>query len=173
MVKNFVDMVDEMAHGRKVRMDGVIMGGPPVDNVALDQEGERTLYRLAVICAIIGVTIAYFCLHSLRLTMFVFWIAALSAGVALAVVSLTGGTCDSILLSMPALVYVLGMSGAVHLINYYHDAIREHGLSGAVNAPFNTRLRPVSSLSSPRRSGWVRSSSADSFRSRSSGSIRR
>ena len=142
MVKNFVDMVDEMAHGRKVRMDGVIMGGPPVDNVALDQEGERTLYRLAVICAIIGVTIAYFCLHSLRLTMFVFWIAALSAGVALAVVSLTGGTCDSILLSMPALVYVLGMSGAVHLINYYHDAIREHGLSGAAERAVRHAFTP-------------------------------
>ncbi|MBP5622911.1 MAG: MMPL family transporter, partial [Thermoguttaceae bacterium] len=142
MVKNFVDMVDEMAHGRKVRMDGVIMGGPPVDNVALDQEGERTLYRLAVVCAVIGVAIAYFCLHSLRLTMFVFWIAALSAGVALAVVSLTGGTCDSILLSMPALVYVLGMSGAVHLINYYHDAIREHGLKGAAERAVQHAFTP-------------------------------
>ncbi len=142
MVKNFSDMVDEIAHGRKVRMDGVIMGGPPVDNVALDQEGERTLYRLAVVCAIIGVTIAYVCLRSLRLTMFVFWIAALSAGVALAVVSLTGGTCDSILLSMPALVYVLGMSGAVHLINYYHDAIREHGLAGATERAVRHAFTP-------------------------------
>lgn len=131
MVKNFADMIDEIANGRKVRMDGVILGGPPVDNVALDQEGERTLYRLAGVCAAIGVTIAFICLRSIRLTMFVFWIAALSAGIALALVSLTGGTCDSILLSMPALVYVLGMSGAVHLINYYHDAIRENGLQGA------------------------------------------
>ena len=131
MVKNFIAMCDEIANGRKVRMDGVILGGPPVDNVALDQEGQRTLYRLAGVCALIGVTVAFICLRSIRLTLFVFWIAALSAGVALAIVSLTGGTCDSILLSMPALVYVLGMSGAVHLINYYHDAIREGGLEGA------------------------------------------
>lgn len=131
MVENFTGMIDEMINGRKVRMDGVIMGGPPVDNVALTQEGERTLYRLAGICALIGVTVAYVCLRSFRLTMFVFWVSALSAGFALAFVSLTGGTCDTILLSMPALVYVLGMSGAVHLINYYHDAIREGGLNGA------------------------------------------
>ncbi len=131
MVKSFGDLVDEIANGRKIRMDGAILGGPPVDNVALTKEGERTLYRLAGICAIVGVTIAFICLRSVRLTMFVFWIAALSAGVALAFVSLTGGTCDTILLSMPALVYVLGMSGAVHLINYYHDAIREGGLDGA------------------------------------------
>jgi len=33
---------------------------------------------------------------------------------------------------MPSLVYVLAMSGAVHLINYYHDAIREDGLHSAI-----------------------------------------
>ena len=142
MVKNFTGMVDEMIHGRTVRMDGVILGGPPVDNVALDLEGSRTLFRLAGICAIVGVSIAFACLRSIRLTMFVFWISALSAGVALALVSLTGGTCDSILLSMPALVYVLGMSGAVHLINYYHDAIREGGLDGATERAVRHAFTP-------------------------------
>ncbi|MDO5566749.1 MAG: MMPL family transporter, partial [Planctomycetia bacterium] len=131
MVGSMFDLVDEMANGRKVRMDGLIMGGPPTDNVALDQEGERTLYRLAGLCALIGGTLAMLCLRSFRLTMFVFWISILSAGVAMALVSFTGGTCDSILLSMPALVYVLAMSGSIHLINYYHDAIREGGLEGA------------------------------------------
>lgn len=142
MVQNLADMFDEMAHGRKVRMDGVILGGPPVDNVALDQEGERTLFRLAGICAVVGVVIAFICLRSIRLTLFVFWIAALSAGLAMALVSLTGGTCDSILLSMPALVYVLGLSGAVHLINYYHDAIREHGLDGATERAVRHAFTP-------------------------------
>lgn len=142
MVKNFTGMIDEMINGRKVRMDGVILGGPPVDNVALDQEGTRTIFRLAGICAVVGVAIAFACLRSMRLTMFVFWISALSAGVALALVSLTGGTCDSILLSMPALVYVLGMSGAVHLINYYHDAIREGGLDGATERAVRHAFTP-------------------------------
>ncbi len=142
MVKNFVGMIDEMVNGRTVRMDGAILGGPPVDNVALDLEGSRTLFRLAGICAIVGVSIAFACLRSIRLTMFVFWISALSAGVALALVSLTGGTCDSILLSMPALVYVLGMSGAVHLINYYHDAIREGGLDGATERAVRHAFTP-------------------------------
>jgi len=142
MVKNFTGAIDEMINGRTVRMDGVILGGPPVDNVALDLEGSRTLMRLAGICAIVGLSIAFVCLRSIRLTMFVFWISALSAGVALALVSLTGGTCDSILLSMPALVYVLGMSGAVHLINYYHDAIREGGLEGATERAVRHAFTP-------------------------------
>jgi predicted RND superfamily exporter protein len=35
------------------------------------------------------------------------------------------------MLSMPALVYILAMSASIHLINYYHDAIRDDGLVGA------------------------------------------
>ena len=123
--------IGEMFYGRSPDMNGVILGGPPVDNVAITKEGEQTLQRLIGLCAIIGLALAWICFRDVRLTLFVFWMAIISAGVALASVSFTGGTCDAILLSMPALVYVLAMSGAIHLINYYHDAVREHGLDMA------------------------------------------
>jgi len=123
--------VGEMIYGRNPSMDGVILGGPPVDNVAITHEGEQTLQRLIGLCGAIGLILAWLCFRDIRLTLFVFWTAIISAGVALASVSFTGGTCDAILLSMPALVYVLAMSGAIHLINYYHDAVREHGLDMA------------------------------------------
>ena len=45
--------VGEMIYGRNPNMDGVIMGGPPVDNVAITQEGEQTLKRLIGLCGII------------------------------------------------------------------------------------------------------------------------
>ena len=123
--------IGEMVYGRNPNMDGVILGGPPVDNVAITQEGEQTLQRLIGLCGLIGLTLAWLCFRDIRLTLFVFWLAIISAGVALASVSFTGGKCDAILLSMPALVYVLAMSGAIHMINYYHDAVREHGLDMA------------------------------------------
>jgi predicted RND superfamily exporter protein len=131
IVGGVVSTVKEIIYGRHPDMTGVIIGGPPVDNVAITHEGEHTLRRLAGICGLIGLFLAWLCFRDFRLTFFVFWIAIISAGVALASVSLTRGTCDAILLSMPALVYVLAMSGAIHLINYYHDAIREHGLDMA------------------------------------------
>ncbi|MCL2005685.1 MAG: MMPL family transporter [Planctomycetaceae bacterium] len=137
-----IETVGEMIYGRNPSTDGVILGGPPVDNVAITQEGEQTLKRLAGLCGLIGLTLAWFCFRDFRLTMFVFFMALISAGVALASVSFSGvllspigwgsfGTCDAILLSMPALVYVLAMSGAIHMINYYHDAVREQGLDMA------------------------------------------
>ena len=121
----------DMIFGLPPVIKGIMMGGPPVDNVAIGVEGERTLYRLAGICALVGLTIAMFCFRSVRLTMFVFWVAILAAGISLACVSLTGSNCDAIMLSMPALIYVLAMSGAIHIVNYYHDAIRERGIPGA------------------------------------------
>ncbi len=142
IIRALYDFYKETRYGRQPRLDGVIMGGPPTDNVALDQEGERTLYRLAGICALIGLTVALVCLRSFRLTMFVFWVAIISAGIAMAMVSFTRGTCDSILLSMPALVYVIAMSGSIHLINYYHDAIQEGGLQGATERAVHHAFTP-------------------------------
>ena len=136
------DVVREIVYGRHPRTDALILGGPPTDNAALDQEGTRTLIRLAVICALISLTIAILSLRDLRLTMFVFWVAILAAGIALAMVSFTGGRCDSILLSMPALVYVLAMSGSIHMVNYYHDAIREIGLPGATERAVQHAFTP-------------------------------
>ncbi|MDR2643691.1 MAG: MMPL family transporter [Planctomycetaceae bacterium] len=124
-------LLKDMTIGVPYNIDGIIMGGPPVDNVAVGIEGERTLYRLAGVCAVIGLTIALICLGSLRVTMFVFFTAILSAGISLALVWATGSRCDAIMLSMPALVYVLAISGAIHIINYYRDAIRQKGIPNA------------------------------------------
>ncbi|MCL2119132.1 MAG: MMPL family transporter [Planctomycetaceae bacterium] len=128
---NFALMVREMLNGRQTDTSGVIIGGTPVDNASIAEEGTRTLFRLAGFCAVIGLGLAYLCFRSLRLTTFVFWTAILSAGISLATVSFTRSHCDTIMLSMPALVYILAMSASIHLINYYHDAIRESGLVGA------------------------------------------
>ena len=128
---NFVLMTREMVDGRQTDTSGVIIGGTPVDNASIAEEGTRTLYRLAGFCAMIGLSIAFLCFRSIRLTTFVFWTAILSAGISLAMVSFTGSHCDTIMLSMPALIYILAMSASIHLINYYHDAIREGGLVGA------------------------------------------
>ena len=121
-------VVREMVVGREQPGGGVRMGGPPVDNVAIDVEGERTLIRLASLSAILGLGISMFCFRSWRLTAMVFWIAIIAAGFSLAAIYFTGNSVDAIAMSMPTLVYVLAISGAIHIINYYHDAVREKGL---------------------------------------------
>jgi len=121
------------------------MGGPPVDNITIDVEGERTLIRLAGLSGIVGLSLSFWCFRSFKLTSIVFAVGVLSAGMSLAIVfyfgilevmftSLTSprlGTVDAILMSMPAVVYVLGLSGSIHIVNYYRDARRENGMHDA------------------------------------------
>lgn len=107
------------------------LGGPPVDNVAIDEEGAITLVRLVGFCIALGIGLSYLCLRSLLVTFMVFLVGGMSAVVSLSIVYWTGWTVDAILMSMPSLVYVLGMSAAVHIVNYYRDACHEHGLAGA------------------------------------------
>ena len=126
----------ELIFGREVSNEGIRLGGPPVDNVAIDIEGERTLFRLAGLSLFVGLTISWLCFRSFRLTFVVFFVAVLCAGSGLASVFFTGNTCDAVLLTMPSLVYVLAISAAIHIINYYHDAIREGGLEGAPDRGF-------------------------------------
>lgn len=112
--------------------DEIRMGGPPVDNVAIDEEGERTLLKLALLSGAFGLGLTWWSLRSLRMTMIVFFCGIISAVMSLAAVYAFGSSMDAILMSMPAMIYVLAVSGCIHYINYYREAIHDGGFEGAV-----------------------------------------
>ena len=118
------------------------MGGPPVDNIAIDEEGTVTLVRLIGYCILIGVMLSYFCFRSFKVTIMLFIVGGSAAMLAMAVVGWSGGRVDAILLSMPSLVYVLGLSGAIHVINYYRDEVRSRGRRGAPARALKHALLP-------------------------------
>ncbi len=107
--------------------ENIHIGGPPADNVAIDEEGTSTLVKLIKYSALIGILIAWACFRSVRVTAMLFFVGGVAAMGSLAIVWMAGDSMDAILMSMPSLVYVLGLSGAVHLVNYYRDACRENG----------------------------------------------
>ncbi|MHB8862256.1 MAG: efflux RND transporter permease subunit [Pirellulaceae bacterium] len=127
-----------------IAKDTVHLGGPPVDNVAIDEEGERTLIRLALLSGLFGLFLAWWSLKSVKLTLIVvFGCGLLSGALALAAVWLTGQTADAVLMSMPSLVYVLAISGAVHLINYYREEVDERGVEGAPERALKLGWKPT------------------------------
>jgi|694.fasta_scaffold00098_7 predicted RND superfamily exporter protein len=107
------------------------MGGPPVDNVAIDEEGTITLVRLVGYSVFLGLVLSWICLRSVNLTLMVFFVGGVGAVASLAIVWWANANIDAILLTMPSLIYVLGMAGAIHIINYYRDSVREDGSVGA------------------------------------------
>lgn len=121
----------------------VRLGGPPIDNSAIDEEGERTLVRLAGLSALLSLTLTWWSLRSIRMTLTVFACGLYAAALALAIVPWTGASMDAVLMSMPALVYVLAVSGAVHIINYYRQAAMEHGVESAAGHAIAHAWRPA------------------------------
>ncbi|HBO42379.1 MAG TPA: hypothetical protein DD670_00250 [Planctomycetaceae bacterium] len=128
-----VQRVYETAEQFGVDRADLHLGGPPVDNVAIDLEGERSMMKLAGVCAIVGLVLSWFTLRSWRLTLVVSTTATFSAGLSLATVWVSGTPMNAILMTMPALVFVAATSAAIHLSNYYRDALSGGMIDGATD----------------------------------------
>lgn len=121
----------QIAEEAGISQEQLKLGGPPVDNVAIDEEGTITLFRLIGWSAAIGIGLSFLCFRSVKITIMIFFVGGVSAIGSLSIVWWTGSAVDAVLMSMPALVYVLGLSGAIHIVNYYRESVEEFGLIGA------------------------------------------
>lgn len=119
------------------------LGGPPVDNVAIDEEGSITLVRLIGWSLLVGVGLAYLSFRSLKITFMIFFVGGVSAILSLSFVWFANDFVDAIVMSMPSLVYVLGLTGAVHMLTYYRHHATEHGLEGAAESTIVHTWRPL------------------------------
>ncbi len=133
----------EIAHESNIPDEELRMGGPPVDNVAIDEEGSITLVRLMGFSIALGLSLSLLCFRSISATIMIFFVGGISAVVSLACVWWLGHSVDAIMMSMPSMVYVLGLSGAAHIINYYHESVREHGHVGAPERALQKGWRPA------------------------------
>ena len=120
------------------------MGGPPVDNVAIDKAGETSLMRLAGLSAIIGLSMSWWSLRSGRLVALVMFAGVYSLLASMSIVWFSQTPMNAILMSMPALVYVAATSGAIHLANYYRDTVRDDGAVGAPERAIHHAWLPLS-----------------------------
>ncbi len=118
------------------------LGGPPVDNAAIDEEGQITLARLLGLSLAVGLGLSWLCFRSVNITLMVFLVGGISAVTSVGIVYWTGSQLDAVLMSMPSLVYVLGISGAVHVVNYYRESVVETGLRTAPDHSVRLGLWP-------------------------------
>lgn len=107
------------------------LGGPPVMNQAINASSSRSLGELAALSGIVGLVIAFWCFRSISLTLLVVLAGVYSAACSLAVVGFSSASMNAILMTMAPLVYVAATSGAIHLANYYREAVLEKGSAGA------------------------------------------
>ncbi len=101
------------------------MAGPTADAVAIDKAGGDTVLFLAMLAAVWSGLLGWLCLRHIRRSTIVFVTAILSWSIALTIVYVSGQNMDAVLLTMPALVFVLAVSGAIHFTHYYSEALCE------------------------------------------------
>jgi predicted RND superfamily exporter protein len=124
-----------------VAADELRIGGQAVTAVAVDETTQRSFRGLMIPAGVLSLLVAWICLRDFRMTLLVLSIAAYGACSSMALVYYTGGQMNAILIVMPVLMLVLGISGAIHLVHYYEEALAEHGQRDAVQRAM--------------RSGWV------------------
>ena len=78
------------------------MGGPPVENVAFDEEASITLVQLACGLAVLGFVLGYACFQRVTVAVMILIVGAISALCSLAAVGWPGSRVDVFLVGVPA-----------------------------------------------------------------------
>ncbi|MFM9118396.1 MAG: hypothetical protein ACKOU6_19785, partial [Planctomycetota bacterium] len=84
----------DLAEECGVSMSQLHLGGPTVDNVAIDEEGTITLVRLVSLCVILGIGLSYACFRSISATLMVIFVGGVSAVASVELVGWSGATLD-------------------------------------------------------------------------------
>ena len=103
------------------------MAGSTLDGVAIDNASQNSIVLLTCISFAVILLLACLSLRSVGLALLVCMGALLNQQLTLAAIYYSGWHLDSVLLMAPPMVFVLSVSAAIHLVNYYQDACITHG----------------------------------------------
>lgn len=103
------------------------MAGSIYETYAVDEASENSLKKLVIPSCLLGMLLSWLCLKSVRAALAVLFIAGVGQLLAIAIVYYSGGYFSAVLIVLPTLVFMLTLSGAVHLMSYYGDVSRWHG----------------------------------------------
>jgi uncharacterized protein len=101
--------------------DQLRMVGTVFEAYAVDEAAEASLQRYVVPSSILGFVFAALCLGSIRGALLVLILATFGQLVAIGLVYFTGNQFSAVLIVLPTLVFMLTLSGAIHLVNYFME----------------------------------------------------
>jgi len=106
---------------------GVRIIGPGYLGVMADHETNRTLKLVTPLTLVLSAVFAWVLLRNVRLAFAALLAAGISAGLPIAIVYFSGESLSHLLVVLPALSQLLGLSNSIHLIHYYREARLEEG----------------------------------------------
>ncbi|MSR59012.1 MAG: hypothetical protein EXS05_15430 [Planctomycetaceae bacterium] len=124
--------VDAAASG--IPQDATHMAGGAVAGSSLNREVIKAVWdesvpvyqihrrSLVLLSGLVGGLLAFWALRSLRLAGLVLGVSYYASLISTALVPMTGGTMNMVLVVMPTLIFVTTLSVAIHLANYWQHA---------------------------------------------------
>ncbi len=120
------------------------MVGYLVETATLDNDALNTLYWLSLPSSLIAILIAWPCLRSFPLALLVWISASYCQCLSLSMVYFYSGEMNGMMTILPILLLVIFVSSAVHMINYYQDALEKVGEVAAPTRAFAVGWFPCS-----------------------------
>ena len=101
------------------------LAGPTVDGAAIDVESRKAFNSFMWVTVVIVFFLSWLRLKDLLVAFTVMFFALGCAFLSLSILYWSGGTMNLTMIMMPTLVFILGVSGGVHMANYYRKAVSE------------------------------------------------
>jgi predicted RND superfamily exporter protein len=114
-IRSVSDEVSDLGR-EQLRMVGTVF-----EAYAVDEAAEASLQKLVLPSSILGFVLSALCLGSIRGALLVLMIASFGQLIAIGLVFYTGNQFSAVLIVLPTLVFMLTLSGAIHLVNYFFD----------------------------------------------------
>lgn len=108
--------------------------GTVYESFAVDQAASESLLRLVLPSTIMALLISWICVGSVRAVIVVMLMAGAGQLLAVSVVYYCGYQFSAVLVVQPTLIFMLTLSGAVHLVNYLLEIKQDNRHTNAVEA---------------------------------------
>jgi predicted RND superfamily exporter protein len=123
MRRQFVDVIYELAENEfGIPPNELRLGGPTVDGAMIEIESKKSLGSFLWMSVLMVFLLTWFRLRDLPLSILVISFAGLCASISLTILFWTGGQMNLTMVMLPTLTFILGVSGCIHVVNYYRKA---------------------------------------------------
>ena len=133
--KEIVSQIYELGAEFDIAPEDLHLGGPTVDGATIESESKKSLGTFLWMSIVSVFFLTWFRMRDLPLSLLVIFFAGLCASVSLTILYWTGGRMNLTMVMLPTLSFILGVSGCVHVVNYYRKASTHgHGMLSADQA---------------------------------------
>ncbi len=117
-------VLDKATKATGLALEQIHIGGPTVDGAAIDQESKTALKNFLWMTFVVVLLLTWVRTRKFTLSLVIIFMALYCAAVGLAVLRWTGGTMNLTMIMLPTLTFILAVSGAVHMTNYYLKSLK-------------------------------------------------